>query len=551
MAESNPTPTDAKKKKAEFKVSEKQKKIEGLRKDLPFMNRPMTRRAAISTGAKIGAVGVAALAVGAAGGYLARGSSPTSTVTSVSTATTTVTAPGTPTSTSSTTCTTTSSSLAPLSGPSTSLVFAIGAFDPSQVQSNINEFDAEFNSSGPKTTLEQFSCCLIAQVEAHFAAGEPIDLTYSYSYTIPSWAAANWILPLNDIVQTDVVPYSYSQITADLVPWWEGAYSVNGQLYGLPYYVSALGPLLTNEKLIATQSAVASADIQTWADYYSAAETLQGSSGNPVVLSSWYNETFGIPWGFVGEVISQGQNDDLFADEAPYAPTFSSTTGLAYEVLNNWLDAWNSNLVPHSVITMKQSDYLTAFGTGNYYFQSNSLYYEPYFNNASNSTFAGQCSIVPANNTQPNWGVPDNASYSLGNRSGLSDTDQQYAQALMEFMGYQNRYGQYYVEDNWITTNGLPSGYTNVLSNPSISSALSSELYSPNDLTSWNSYISALVYPSAWKSTWYNSWNTRAQTDLPQIFTGQMSISDALTDLYNYGQQLASASTSSTTSSSS
>ncbi len=422
-----------------------------------------------------------------------------------------------------------------VAGPSASLVFAIGGFRPDVVKENVAEFDRQWLIPPDKRTrVEQLSGDLTVATQSRLAAGYPLDIVYAYPYATVTWSKAGWITPIDDIKATDIVPYNISDAINEMYPAVKEAYTVENRLYGLPYYISAYGCILTNEELL--DKAGMSGDYPyTWKDMYDYVEKLAAKKITEYpLLPSWYNEPFGIPWAFVLEVINQGGNEAMWESKWPYYPTFDVGT-LAEEVLKDWKKAWDNNWVPKGVLTMKQTDYLGEFATGKYFYNVNAEYYLGYFNDPSRSRIAKKTSIVPVK--QQPWGLLDSCIYALVKRP-RSETDLEYAQALLEFLGYKDRYGNYYVGKRWMMFEFLKT-WPAVFQDPEVRLIWGIKLYREEDLDAVNGILEKVMFPIAWKAAWYTKWNTIAQTELPLIFTGEKTIREVITTLRNEAERLA------------
>jgi len=419
--------------------------------------------------------------------------------------------------------------------PTHSMVMIIGGYRPDVVRENIAEFDREWGIPMDKRTeVQSLSGDLTVATETKLAAGAPVDICYSYPYATTTWSKAGWILPIDDIKKTDIVPYDISEIKGKLYPVVLEAYTVEGKLYGLPYFVSDYGCILTNEELLA-KAGMSDDYPTTWKELYEKVEVLAKKHivDHPL-LPSWYNEPFGIPWAFVLEVINQGGNEAMWAKEYPHGPTFDVGT-LAEEVLKDWKNAWDNGWVPKGVLTMKQTDFLGEFATGKYFYQVNAEYYLGYMNDPARSKIAGKCSIVPPKK-QP-WGLLDSAIYSLVNRKDRKDKDLEFAQALLEFLGYKNRYGQYYVGKRWAILEFLKT-MPEVLEDPEVKAIWGAKLYRVEDLDTVNKLLSIVQIPLSWKAPWYTKWNTIAQSELPLALTGQKSIKEVIKTLRDKAEEL-------------
>jgi len=473
---------------------------------------------------------VGGLVVGGAIGYLAKPSEAVEkTITQTQTLTKTVTA----------TAPAVTTTPVQLTGPDHALIMLMGGYRPDMVQANLEEFDKQWNvPSSLKTELQQLSGDLMVAEETKLAAGAPVDICLSYPYSTVTWSKAGWIQTIDDIKATadGIVMYNMGDIKKELFKNMQDAFSVDGKLYGLPYYNSCIGAKLTNEKLW-ERAGISGQYPKTHQEFYDMLPTLKAKcqAGEYPFLAPYYNEAFGIPWSWLYETMNQGGVGAMFEETPPYGPTFDVGT-LAEDVLKNWKDTWDKEYTPHSVLTMKQTDFLGAFSTGKYFIHDNADYYLGYMNNPAKSQMAGDCGLVPVDK-QP-WGMMDAGIYVLVNRKGRTEKDQHYAEAFMEFLGYKDRKGVYYVPKRWGIEESLQSGYAGVTEDPDVKAAYAKRLRKPEDLVTIGKLLETMNFCSAWKAPWYTKWNTRALTELPLVLTGEKSIKDVITTLRDYAEEL-------------
>jgi multiple sugar transport system substrate-binding protein len=124
------------------------------------------------------------------------------------------------------------SGAATAAGP-TQLTFTVWSYSNDVIQDNIKKLEAR--NPGIKVSMNDFAWEKFTDVmTARFVGKTSTDVTYSSDHWLQQWAAANWIVPLDDY---------FPQVSAykpDFAPYATEGMTYGGKLYGLPYYADTI-----------------------------------------------------------------------------------------------------------------------------------------------------------------------------------------------------------------------------------------------------------------------------------------------------------------------
>jgi len=494
------------------------------------LNQQISRRAAIGkTGSA--AVGVVVGAViGGLGGYFGGVSQAgpaqtvTQTVTRTQTAVQTVTQTQTPTLT----------GKPPAEDP---LFFNIWPYRPDLVQISVDHFNKEHNEN---LQLGVISANYFGELEKKYIADGDLDMNYTVMDHAHRSYAAGWIWALDDIRKSDLVTWDIQDAKRDMLDVHLKAYTAkDGKLIGLPYFMTARGAILTNEKLL-EKAGLAGQPPANYEELYENIETIKkkGITNTPY-LPHWYVPPtgVGIPWALIGEVVAQGGEKEMFSSTGE--PNWDTNT-LMGDVLRKWKELFDAELVPKSVITLSsEPDWMGAFASGQYAYSGQAAYDLTTFNDPSFSKFAGFCSIVPA--TKHGWGVLEVDDYVIAKRKRTTEYRNERQKAMIMWFGYKNNGGQYETAMRLATEAGIAamSGYNAVNTSSEVIKAWTPKLMNPEkDVEAIASVTRAGVVLEVFKEPWYTPWQLRCQEEIPLYLLGQKSLDDVLSTLRNVALDL-------------
>jgi multiple sugar transport system substrate-binding protein len=346
------------------------------------------------------------------------------------------------------------------------------------------------------------------------AAGNTFDVLYGSDHWLAKWAAAGWVLPLEDYwpeikdYEADIAPYSVTAMTYD------------GKLYGLPYYTDVMY-FFYNTKML--EDAGIAAPPTTWAEVTEQGLTLkeQGVTDTPVMFglaaSSWLDEVL------YALIYSEG--GDLF-DEDMNA-VFDTSSGAFYDVIE-WLSAalLDDQIMPQSVLEMTAVDVQEAFKAGDCAFVIVPGYMVREFNTEGVSSVAGyaEVAMMPGSTHETNG---YSRMYLLG-AGAVEDEDTLNASInLIEFLGGETTFeGEtaYHVAKRWAVENGLGFSVLSLWDDPDVDAAFANMA----DTTIMQEQKEIALSKQGMGAPWFPEWITFVRTEVQKAILDQVTTEEAL-----------------------
>jgi multiple sugar transport system substrate-binding protein len=415
----------------------------------------------------------------------------------------------------------------PAEGVATSeqLVFRGWNFMPEVVQDNTARFNEQYTENVDYQTI---TGDYIAIMENFHIANQPLDMGYANPATLYRWSIPGWVKDYD----------AWWDIEAAKEEMYEGvrnSMTIDGKLYGLPYFVSIRGTIMANNAILEKAGITADQYPKTWDELYEQVRQLKadGATTGPPLLPHWFaaGVWFGVSWGYLFECLNRGA---MLFDENNL-PVFDDQT---LEVLVNWRKLAEEEIIPEGVFTMGEADYIDAFAKGTYAYSPQQVYDLKVFNDPNKSQVAGQVAPVPVDG-QP-WGLIDEGIYSVANRN---QSEERLARdyRLAGFFGYRDQIegGELYVAKRWAIEAALNSGYTAILEDPEVIEAYNAWLPDPAMLDTIESVVAAGQFPQVWQTFWWEEWNAQAMTELPKAILGQTPVEEVHTALKTLAEELA------------
>ncbi len=478
-----------------------------------LLDQKVTRREAMSTGAKAG-IGIAAVVIVGAAGYLAYTS--LAGTSSSSTSSTTTSSSGSSSSISSTSAVSVNTNLTPLT-------FVHWHYRDDRVTGYINAFIQENNENVIQETLDNANYNPL--IEAKFQSGETFDMNYANAFE------AFRLIRLGNTKNVEGMT-NISQIKSEMYPAIVQAYSdANNNLAGLPYFWSARSAPVVND-VILNAAGLNGQRPQTWDDLWSMATTVKskGAAQYPV-LPHWFNANYGIMWDFQGELGNVNNDPDLTSTffDKNFTPIFDTNTAVA-DLLTKWQTATKSGLVDPAIFSMGGDDpFVTASETGKYAFVPTAVYYFKSMNDPTTSKIpVGSANITPV--TKQAWGVIDSGLYCWP----VKNHDDTRSQALIKHLGYKDsKTGQRVTQPAWAETDALFSGYTDTLQDPNVIAAYKAWLgdRTTDTLKIFNDIAAGFTRPHIWKSPLYTPYADQAFPILGAVASGTTDVKTGVTQL--------------------
>jgi multiple sugar transport system substrate-binding protein len=405
------------------------------------------------------------------------------------------------------------------------LIFRGWNFLPEVVQDNTAQFNEKYSETADYQTI---TGDYIAIMENFHIANQPLDLSYANPATLYRWSIPGWVLPYDDAWYAEAAK-------AEMYEGVRDSMTVDGKLFGLPYFVSIRGTLMANNAVLDKAGIGPDQYPKTWDELYDQARQMKkdGVTDGPPLLPHWFaaGVWFGVSWGYLFECLNRGAV--LFDDENQ--PVFDDQT---LEILANWRMLAEEEIIPEGVFTMGEADYIDAFAKGTYAYSPQQVYDLKVFNDPNKSQVAGQVAPVPV--AEQPWGLIDEGIYALANRN---QSPEKLARdyRLGGFFGYRDEVegGELYVAKRWAIEAALNSGYTAILEDPEVIAAYNEWLPDPAMLGTIEGVVNAGQFPKAWQTFWWEEWNAQAMTELPKAILGQTPVEEVHAGLKTLAEELA------------
>jgi multiple sugar transport system substrate-binding protein len=232
------------------------------------------------------------------------------------------------------------------------LNFVVWSYSIETIQDNIANFE-ELNP-GITVALADFSWFDYHDIMAtRFTGNTPTEVAYSSDHWLQEWVAAGWVVPLDESC-TGVTEY-----TGEFAPYAVQGMTVDGKLYGLPYYAD-LVTFMYNAKL--AEDAGITAAPESWEQLIEHAKTIKeaGIANYPINIpmkkdDPWTVETF------YSMVYSRGGR--MFDEENN--PVFNQPGSEAEQTLQWLYDAINTHQVMDpAALEVAEPDVVKTMGAG-------------------------------------------------------------------------------------------------------------------------------------------------------------------------------------------
>lgn len=404
------------------------------------------------------------------------------------------------------------------------LVFRGWNFMPEVVQDNTNRFNEKYAENVDYQTV---TGDYIAIMENFHIANQPLDMGYANPATLYRWSIPGWVKDYE----------GWWNVEAAKGEMYEGvlnSMTIDGRLYGLPYFVSIRGTIMANNAILSQAGITAEQYPKTWDELYEQVRQLKadGVTDGPPLLPHWFaaGVWYGVSWGYLFECLNRGAV--LFDDNNQ--PVFDDQT---LEVLANWRRLTEEEIIPEGVFTMGEPDYIDAFAKGTYAYSPQQVYDLKVFNDPNRSQVAGQVAAVPVDG-QP-WGLIDEGIYTVANRN---QSEERLARdyRLAGFFGYRDEIegGELFVAKRWAIEAALNSGYTAILQDPEVIEAYNQWLPDPELLPVLEGIVNAGAFPRVWQTFWWEEWNAQAMSELPKAVLGQTPVEEVHAALKTLAEEL-------------
>jgi len=339
-----------------------------------------------------------------------------------------------------------------------------------------------------------------------FQSGTPTDVTYNGGNWLEEFAAAGWVVPLDEHFDW-VAGYRDKMLG---FTWQDMSY--NDHVYGLPYFSETIS-FLYNARIL--EEAGITAPPATWEEVTEQSLLLkQGGMEIPFVFEFTntlpnVSEAFAsMVFGRGGEMIDEEKNPLWTDPQSPAAQQF------------NWLvDARNE----HSILTTMEHEttIVNAMNTGQHAFTVLFNSNLAALNNAATSPLAGEFALAP---------MPGETHECYGFAKFYNMTAMAVArgQEVIDGVGNFIQYfagevdGEYPVAKRWAVEQGLGFGQTPLFDDPDVIAAFSQWV----NLDVWRAQLDR-ARPRR-QAVWYGIWSESFHPLLGQALNGEITSDEAL-----------------------
>ncbi|MBN9073839.1 MAG: extracellular solute-binding protein [Rhizobiales bacterium] len=361
------------------------------------------------------------------------------------------------------------------------------------VQGNVDTYNKTFDGKVDYATV---TGDYPAIMEKALIANEALDVLYANPSSAVRYSGGGWVLPASELPNAQ-------EIADGMYPNIRDAWSIDGKLLGLSYFVSTRGCLHVFTKPYLEAGFTEDQLPANWDALYEMVYALHEKGVATPYLPHWFGEYFGISWGFVFEVMNRGGQ---VADPQTHKPLLT-VDGPAGKTLEAWKKLWKSGLVPEEVFSYNEAGYIDAFRSGRYIFSPQQIYDLKTFNDkAQSGDVAGHVSLLSAK--EQSWGLIDSALYLMTSRKGRSEALTEDVKKFVSWYGYKDEKGEFAVANRWLKENMLFSAYKSVMESDEARTAVSTSLMRPEDYDRVLEVYSKTPYPKGiWNVVWSEEFN--------------------------------------------
>jgi multiple sugar transport system substrate-binding protein len=387
----------------------------------------------------------------------------------------------------------------------TNLDFVIWNYNVETVQSNIDRFQKKYPKI--KVDLSDFSWPSYHETMVNrFQSKTPMDVAYDGGNWLPEFAAAGWVVPLEDHFSW---VKDYEDKTFGFA--WQDM-SNDGKVYGLPYYADTVS-FLYNEKVL--KDAGISKPPETWEELTEQAKSLQQKGMEDPFIIEMAQDLPTITEAFTSMVFGQG--GQMFDEQAN--PLWTDSGSPMAQQMQWLVDAANKDniltFVPH------ETDAVREMNTGRHAFTVLYNYNLASLNNKATSPRAGEfkLALMPGE-TQECYGFAK-----FYNMTQMAvDRGDAVVDACGKFIEYSagETEGEYVVAKRWALESGLGFGQKPLFNDPEVRNSFSKWI----DLDLWREQLERARAQRYTK--WYGIWDEFFRREYAKAMAGETSAEDAL-----------------------
>jgi ABC-type glycerol-3-phosphate transport system substrate-binding protein len=383
------------------------------------------------------------------------------------------------------------------------------------VQDNVNRYNKEMNGKVDYATVTGDYPALM---EKDLIAKAELDLFYANPSQAVRFLEGGWVTPVNELP-------AYDNIVADMYPNIRDAWTHKGKLLGLSYFISVRGTMVVNLDKYNKAGFDERDYPKNWSELYALLYKLRDKGEKQPFLPHWFNEWFGIAWGYALEVMNRG---GTVADPETHKPMLT-VDGPAGATLNDWKKIWKDGFVPEELLSYNEASYIGAFRSGRYVISPQQIYDIKQFNDPQKSPqIAGKTAFLPYQGQS--WGMIDSAIYMMTSRKRPADQTED-LKRFASWYGYKDQNGECFVGNRWMKESMLFSAYKEVMEGPQAAASIKSSLVKPTDYEKLLEVYQHTPYPKGiFNVVWAEEYNSWMKEKLFAFFLKDLAVADVIND---------------------
>lgn len=397
------------------------------------------------------------------------------------------------------------------------LDFVVWNYGVDTILDNIRIFQETYNNQ-IQVNLHDFGWNVYHETMTNrLRSGTPTDVMYNGGDWLPQFAAAGWVVPLedyfpkvNEYYRDKILKFALQDMT------------YNGKLYGLPYYADTI--TLQYNKVLAKENGV-DRPPETWEELLEMALTLKRRGIETPIILEFAQDLPTSLEDFTAMVFGRG--GELFDEE--YNPIFEDPESPAFKQLQWMVDAKYTygvaDWLPH------ETDVVRALNTGRHVYTVLYNYNLAALNNPGTSPRAGEFAVaLMPGETHETYGF---AKFYNLTRMAVERGPRVVDAALkfIEYFGGEYQ-GEYRVAKRWAVEHGLGFGQIPLFNDPDVRRSMS-EWVVLDDL------MAQLERARARRQTvWYGIWAEFMRLQMARALAREVSVAEALRAAAQRARQL-------------
>ena len=386
------------------------------------------------------------------------------------------------------------------------------AYAVDYVKELVQDFEKEYNIPAEFLSLPtgpKYNELLVAK----FLAREPIDVIYLEDHTLGTYIAAGWIKPLNVYAPQDEIDKLKGMVQDSFTSVW----TVNGDLYALPYYQAVWIPMYNKE--IFAKAGVSDFP-STWEDLKEACLEIKkrGLVEYPMTLS--LGQTWVDKFQVASMVFSLGGS--MF--NADYDPVFDKPDS-AFRTAMDWLldGLYVSKIINIKSLETNEAENWRVFAEGHSAVTMLPSYRPAQIFDKSLSKVAENASLAMIPGT-----THETMTWSRGFGVATFTDAADKVWDLIDFLGGDGKDGSFYARKGWMSNLFLDSGYTHLWNDPDVREGMKKfGEENMNILREQTKLSRSFILPVPWMAAWIVDF----EREINRVLVKEITVDEAIKNL--------------------